>query len=241
VAIVATVAALIVASQFLPVREWLEALLAWVEGLGVIGAVVFGLAYVVATVAFLPGSILTLGSGFVYGVLWGTVIVSLSSTLGAAIAFLVGRFFARDFVSERLEDYPRFHAVDRAIEKEGFRVVLLTRLSPIFPFNLLNYAFGVTGVSFGKYVLASWIGMLPGTIMYVYLGSAAENLARIVAGEVEAGLGQQILFGVGLVATIAVAVSITRKARSELEEITGGLDEDADASEPDGDGAGDDA
>ena len=105
-----------------------------------------------------------------------------------------GRTLARGFIEAKISHNPRFRAIDQAVKHEGFKIVLLTRLSPVFPFNLLNYAFGLTPVSLRDYFLASWIGMLPGTVMYVYLGSAAKNLADLAAGKVEGGTGQQALF-----------------------------------------------
>lgn len=213
--------AIFVAAYFvLPVGEYLGAFVRWVQGLGVLGGVVFGLAYVLAAVLFVPGSVITLAAGFSFGVVWGTLIVSVSSTTGAALAFLIGRFLAHDWVADKVEDYPRFHAVYRAIDKDGFKVVLLTRLVPIFPFGMVNYGFSVTGVSFWKYVLASWLGMLPATVMYVYLGSAAGSLARVLRGEVERTPLQTALFVVGGLAAAAVTVFLTRRARAELDKLT---------------------
>jgi uncharacterized membrane protein YdjX (TVP38/TMEM64 family) len=207
---------------FFPVRQLLDDFIVWVQGLGVWGGVVFGLVYVLAAVLFVPGSVITLAAGFTFGVVWGTVIVSLSSTLGAALAFLIGRFLAQDWVAEKVEDYPRFHALYRAIDKEGFKTVMLARLVPIFPFGLLNYGFSVTRVPFWKYVLASWIGMFPATVMYVYFGSAAGSLARVLAGEVERTPMQNALFIVGGIAAVLVTVFLTRRARKELDKLTEG-------------------
>ena len=197
----------------------LASFLDWVQGIGAWGAVLFAAAYVPAAVLFVPGSLLTLAAGFVFGLLKGTAIVSLGSTAGAAAAFLVGRSLAHDWVARRMTGRPTLAAIGRAVETEAFKVVLLTRLSPVFPFNLLNYAFGLTAVSFRTYVLASWIGMLPGTIMYVYLGSAAKSLAALLSGETPRSAGQQVLFALGLAATVAVAIVVTRTARRALSEI----------------------
>src|SRR5918999_2625750 len=175
-------------------RDTLASFFAWVQGIGPWGAVLFAAAYVPAAVLLVPGSLLTLGAGFVFGVVKGTVIVSLGSTAGAAAAFIVGRSIARDWVARRLAGRPKLAAIGRAVEIEGFKVVLLTRLSPVLPFNVLNYAFGLTAVPFRTYLLASWIGMLPGTIMYVYLGSAARSLATLLSGETPRSAGQQALF-----------------------------------------------
>jgi uncharacterized membrane protein YdjX (TVP38/TMEM64 family) len=131
----------------------------------------------------------------------------------------VARSLAHDWVARRVARRPTLAAIGRAVETEAFKIVLLTRLSPVFPFNLLNYAFGLTAVPFRTYVLASWIGMLPGTIMYVYLGSAANNLATLLSGEAPRSAGQQALFAVGLAATVAVTIIVTRRARRALNEI----------------------
>ena len=208
------------ASLFLlPTQEYLSWFLAWVQRIGPWGAVLLGAAYIPAALLFVPGSLLTLGAGFALGVGLGTVAVSIGSTLGASAAFLAGRTLARGFIEAKISHNPRFRAIDQAVKHEGFKIVLLTRLSPVFPFNLLNYAFGLTPVSLRDYFLASWLGMLPGTVMYVYLGSAAKNLADLAAGKVEGGTGQQALFGVGLLATVAVTVAVTRVAKRALNVV----------------------
>lgn len=211
-------AAVVAALAGLPVRDTMSSLLAWVQDLGPLGVVVFIVCYILACVLFLPGSILTLGAGFVFGVVTGTVAVSIGSTLGAVAAFVVGRTVARPWVQRRVESNPRFRAIDEAVARQGFLIVLLLRLSPVFPFNLLNYALGLTRVPLPSYALASWIGMLPGTLMYVYLGSFAHSVAEILSGQVQGGLGQQILFGVGLAATVVVTVVVTRIARQALAQ-----------------------
>ena len=195
----------------------LRDLLSWVEGQGAAGVLTFMGAYMLATVLFIPGSILTLGAGFVFGVLEGVAYVSVASTIGASLAFLVGRYIARDWVSKKISESARFSAIDRAVAREGWKIVGLTRLSPIFPFNLLNYAYGLTGVSLPSYFLASWIGMLPGTLMYVYLGSLAGSLATLGAREGRT-TAEWVFYAVGLVATVVVTLYVTRIARRVLSE-----------------------
>ena len=212
----AAVAVALVACLFLfDVRALLRETLAAIEGLGPWGPVLFVLLYIVAAVLFVPGSALTLGAGALFGVGLGSVLVSLGATLGATAAFLVGRYFARDWVAKKIEGNTAFAAIDRAVAAEGWKIVGLTRLSPAFPFSLLNYAFGLTRVSLRDYVLASWIGMMPGTVMYVYLGS----LAR-AAGDRQRTPGEWALLALGLAATIAVTVFITRIARAALAKRT---------------------
>lgn len=212
------VAAAIAAGFLLPAREAAVRFLRWVGEIGPLGPVLLALAYVPASILFVPGSVLTLGAGFLFGVVIGTISVSIGSTLGAAAAFLIGRTLARQWVEKKVAANARFRAVGHAVQRQGFKIVLLIRLSPIFPYNLLNYAFGITTVSFRDYLLASWIGMIPGTVLYVYLGSAAKNLASVATGEVEGGSEQKIFFFLGLVLTVVVTVLITRIARRALTE-----------------------
>ncbi len=196
----------------------LESALQWINGLGSLGGIAFIGIYIIATVAFLPGSILTLGAGVIFGVILGSLYVFIGATLGATAAFLVGRYLARDWVTNKISDNKKFAAIDKAVGKEGLKIVLLTRLSPIFPFNLLNYALGITGVSLQDYFLGS-VGMIPGTIMYVYIGSLAGNLAFIGS---ESKPDNMILHWVikiiGLIATIVVTIYVTKIAKKALED-----------------------
>jgi len=199
-------------------QEWLRNALQWIQNLGPTGAIAFMLLYIVATVAFLPGSILTLGAGVVFGVVLGSLYVFIGATIGATAAFLVGRYLARGWVAKKIAGNDKFQAIDEAVGREGFKIVLLTRLSPVFPFNLLNYAYGVTGVSLKDYFLGS-IGMIPGTIMYVYIGSLAGSLATI-GGENQPtnATVQWAIRIIGFIATVAVTVYVTKVARKALEE-----------------------
>jgi uncharacterized membrane protein YdjX (TVP38/TMEM64 family) len=210
------IAVLLVLARALNAPALLRSALDWIQALGPWGPVLFALLYVLATVLFLPGSILTLGAGAVYGVVQGAILVSFSATLGATAAFLVGRHVARGWVAKQIEGNAAFQAIDEAVAEEGWKIVGLTRLSPIFPFNLLNYAFGVTRVRLRDYVLASWIGMMPGTLMYVYLGSLAGSLVTLGAGQRARTPAEWALYVVGLLATVAVTVVVTRIARAAL-------------------------
>jgi uncharacterized membrane protein YdjX (TVP38/TMEM64 family) len=196
----------------------LKNLLAWIESLGSIGAIAFIGIYIISTVAFLPAFILTLGAGVLFGVWLGSIYVFIGATLGSIAAFLVGRYLARDWVAKKIAGNDRFGAIDRAVGKEGLKIVLLTRLSPAFPFNLLNYAFGVTGVSLQDYAIGS-IGMIPGTIMFVYIGSLAGSLALIgTDAQPTNPTLQWTIRIVGLIATVAVTVYVTRLAKQALAE-----------------------
>ncbi len=196
------------------VRQTLD----WIRGLGAVGPLVFALIYVIAAVALVPGSILTLGAGAIFGVLAGTLIALVSATLGATAAFLVGRYLAREWVASKIERDQRFKAIDRGVAEEGWKIVGLTRLSPVFPFNLLNYAFGLTRVSLRDYVVASFVGMAPVTFVYVYIGSLAGDLAALGDSDRGRTTGELALFGAGLVATILVTVYVTRIARAALNQ-----------------------
>ncbi|MDZ8028814.1 MAG: TVP38/TMEM64 family protein [Nostoc sp. DedQUE11] len=192
--------------------------LQWIDSLGTVGAIAFIALYIIATVAFFPGSILTLGAGVIFGIIWGSLYVFIGATLGATAAFLVGRYLARDWVARKIADNKKFAAIDQTVGREGLKIVLLTRLSPIFPFNLLNYAFGITGVSLKDYFIGS-VGMIPGTIMYVYIGSLAGNLAAIgTEAQPTNPTIQWTIRIVGFIATVAVTIYVTRIARKALED-----------------------
>jgi uncharacterized membrane protein YdjX (TVP38/TMEM64 family) len=192
--------------------------LAWVNGLGTWGAIAFIVLYAAATVAFFPGSVLTLGAGLLFGVVLGTLYVLTGATLGAVAAFWVGRYWVRGWVSRKIEGNAKFHAIDEAVGREGFKIVLLTRLSPVFPFNLLNYAYGVTSVTLKDYVLAS-VGMIPGSILYVYIGSLTGSIASLGATAQPPNPELQWTIRIlGFIATVAVTVYVTRVARKALAE-----------------------
>jgi len=198
---------------------WVADLRRWVDGFGPAAPLLYGLAYVVATVLFVPGSALTVGAGVAFGLLWGTVLVSVASTVGAALAFLVARYLLRERVARWVEGRRKFELVDRAVGEKGWKIVALTRLSPVLPFNLQNYAYGLTRVSFPGYVLASWVAMLPGTLLYVYLGAAGAEVARAATGA--ASWGQTALQVLGLAATLGVAWMAARIATRALGEAAG--------------------
>ena len=214
---VVLVAALLVSVFLFDVRQLLRNTLQWINSLGPWAPLIFIFIYVLATVLFIPGSLLTLGGGFLFGMWRGIVCVSIGATLGATCAFLVGRYLARDWVSSQIEKNEKFKAIDEAVARQGWKIVLLIRLSPIFPFNLLNYAFGLTRVSLRAYFFASWVGMLPLTVLYVYFGSLAGSLTAIRSNPARARTPLEwTLYAIGLLATIAVTIYVTRLARNAL-------------------------
>ncbi len=206
-------------------RYWgdnLPALLEWVRGQGATGAIVFVAVYALATVAMVPGSLLTLAAGAVYGVANGTALVMVGATLGANLAFLVSRYLARPAVESRLRKRPGLATMEAAVAQRGLRVVFLLRLSPLFPFNLLNYALGLTSIRARDYLLAC-AGMLPGTLLYVYYGAAGGEAMQLAGGNSSHGPGWYATMLVGLLATVAVTAMVTRYARAGLAD----LDEDS--------------
>ena len=203
----------------LPIEELLGSLGDWVEGLGPWGPLAFGAIYVVAVVLLVPASALTIAAGAVFGPIVGTIIASIASNLGAALAFLVGRYLARGLVSRRLRGRPRFEAIDRAVGEGGWRVVALLRLSPLVPFNVQNYLYGLTRIGFWPCVLASGAAMLPGTFLYVYLGHVGRAGVEAASG---GGSGRSpaewALIAVGLIATVAVTVYVGRLAKRAMAD-----------------------
>lgn len=213
----AAVAAVLVAVRMLPVAEWLGRFQDWVGGLGVLGGALYALVYVACALLFVPGSLLTVGAGLVFGLGWGIVLVSAASTTAAALAFLIARHLARARVEEIARRNDRFEAIDRAVREKGWQVVALLRLSPLVPFSVSNYLYGLTAVRFGPYVFASWAAMLPGTVLYVWLGAAGQAAAAAGRGEGRSPW-EWALLGAGLLATAAVTVLLTRTARRELQK-----------------------
>lgn len=208
--------ALCLAAVLFPVREQLAALLGWVGRRGALSGALLCLAWIPAAVLLVPGSVLTLGTGFLLGAGWGLVVVSIGSTIGATAAFLVGGRLGRDWVRERIGGHDRLRGVDGAIAREGFKVVLLLRLSPLIPYNALNYALSLTGVGLREYVIGSWLGMLPGTVLYVALGAGARSLTAAMTGAGERSLAWLALGAAGLAATAAAVWLVARAARRAL-------------------------
>jgi uncharacterized membrane protein YdjX (TVP38/TMEM64 family) len=193
----------------------------WVDGLGFWSPAVFAFGYVIAVVAFVPASVLTLGAGAIFGIVDGVIYVFVAATIGSCLAFLVSRYLARSAVEKMLEGKPKFSAIDRAVAAEGLKIVFLLRLTPAVPFNLLNYALGLTRVRFADYAIAS-VGMLPGTLLYVYSGKLAGDVATLTGNPAVArGWGYYGALALGLAATLAVTMVVTRSARRALAEATG--------------------
>src|SRR6058998_360034 len=219
IALLVSVIALFLAMKFLPVQQWLKSFNDWVGQMGLAGIFIFIAVYAAATVLLAPGAILTIGAGFAFGLWKGFLAVSGGATLGAALAFLVARFIARERVAVIAQRNEKFRAIDSAIGKQGAKLIFLLRLSPVIPFNLSNYLYGLTGVKFWPYVLASWIGMMPGTFLYVYIGTAGKAAASAAGGGEAMKHGWQYwtLISFGLAATVVVTIWVTKIARDALK------------------------
>ncbi len=205
----------------------LPQLATWVEGLGALGPLVFIAAYVVGVVAFLPGALLTMTGGALFGIGPGTLYAFVAAVIGSSLAFLAARYVARGLVEEKLRRHPRFAVLDGAVADQGLKIVFLLRLSPVFPFNFMNYALGLTRVSFRDYFAASF-GMLPGTVLYVYSGKVAGDVAALAGGaDIEKDAAYYFVLALGLVATVAVTTVVTRLARKALEVNTQLVEEPA--------------
>ncbi len=233
VSIALIIVSLVVLIRALPVDRAIDLVKSKADGLGFWGPFALGAAYVVAALAFFPGSALTLTAGVVFGLVWGTVTVSLASTTAAALAFLIARYLARDKVARQARKFPKFEAIDGAIGDGGWKIIAMLRLSPAVPFSLGNYLFGLTAIRFWPYVLASWLFMLPGTFMFVYLGHIGTQGLRSAAGAEQGKTpAEWALLGVGLLATIAVSVYVARLSRKALRERTRIEEQTAEKEEP---------
>ena len=211
--------ALSVAASFLPLAQWIKTISGWVDALGPSGVVVFALIYAMATVLFMPGSVLTIAAGLIFGVALGTLAAWSGAVLGASLAFLVGRYLARSKIEEMTKSNEKFQAIDEAIGKRGWKIVGLLRLSPLIPFNASNYFYGITKVGFRPYVLASAGGMLPGTLLYVYLGAAGKaGLGGGGTEQEQRSLLEYVFFGAGLLVTIGVTIWVSRIAKQALKK-----------------------
>jgi uncharacterized membrane protein YdjX (TVP38/TMEM64 family) len=219
VVLLTLVIAIIVVAQYLGLGDKLRELRLWIKGLGTLAPLAFILIYVAATVAALPAAPISVVAAALFGSMWGVILVNIGATLGAALAFLVGRYFAREAVVNWLGKNEKFRRLDRLTEKHGAIMVALTRLVPIFPFNLLNYGFGLTRVPFWTYTFWTWLCIIPGTILYV-VGS------DVVLQAAAHGKVPWILIG-AFAAALVVLVILVRLARRRLQEKDPGSDSDS--------------
>lgn len=216
IAIAGGLIVLSVALSFLPIGEWVKSFTTWIEDLGVAGAFIFIGVYALAALLFLPGAIFTIAAGLVYGIVAGTAVAITGATLGAGLAFLAGRYLFRDRIKKVAGKNKKFGAIDEAIGQQGWKIVGLLRLSPLIPFNVSNYFYGVTAIGFWPYLLASFVGMLPGTLLYAYLGAIGQ--AGLSGGSKSYSPLQWTFLGIGLLATIAVTIFVSRVAKNALKK-----------------------
>lgn len=202
--------------RVLPVATWVAQLAHWIRDRGVVGVLAFAMIYVAAAVVLFPASLLTLAAGFAYGVGWGMLLISPVSMMAATVSFVIARYVARDAVAARVAHDPRFAAIDSAVARSGFKTVMLLRLSPLLPFSLLNYGLGISRVRLRDFVVGSFIGMLPGTVLYVYVGSLFVNAAELSNGAPQMGASGRWFYWAGLFATLLVTWLVTRAARAAL-------------------------
>ena len=207
---VAALAALFFAYRLLPVAEWVEGFQAWVQGFGAAGWVIFGVVYALTVLVLVPGSILTLAAGVIWG-LWAFPLIIVSATVGSSLSFLAARYLFQERVQAKVKDYPKFRAVNDAIGDEGWKVVGLLRLSPALPFSLQNWFLGITPVGFLPAQIATFFGIMPGTLLYVWIGSLGGS-----AASGDTSTAKYVIFGVGILATLAVTVLVTKKAKEKL-------------------------
>ncbi|GMI76079.1 hypothetical protein like AT1G03260 [Hibiscus trionum] len=202
----------------LPVEQMLKDFLTWVkEDLGPWGPVMLVFAYIPLTVLAVPAAVLTLGGGYLFGMPVGFIADSIGATLGATVAFIFGRTIGRSYVISKLRNYSQFQAVAIASERSGFKIVLLLRLVPLLPFNVLNYLLSVTPVRLGEYVLASWLGMMPTTFGMVYVGTTLKDLSNVTYGWDEVSTSQQVIMALGFVTSVILIFCITKVAKGALE------------------------
>ncbi|XP_059632560.1 uncharacterized protein LOC132275165 [Cornus florida] len=212
-------AAITTACLTLPIEKILKDFLLWIEhDLGPWGPLVLAISYIPLTVLAVPASVLTLGGGYLFGLPVGFVADSFGATIGAAAAFFIGRTIGRSFVISKLKNYPQFQAVAIAIQRSGFKIVLLLRLVPLLPFNMMNYLLSVTPVPIGEYVLASWLGMMPITLVLVYVGTTLKDLSDVTHGWNEFSKSRWAFIGLGLVVSVVLMVCVTRVAKAALEK-----------------------
>lgn len=211
--------AIIAALWILPDEQILKKFLLWIDqNLGLWGPLVLAIAYIPLTILAVPASILTLGGGYLFGLPLGFVADSIGATMGATAAFMLGRTIGRSYVLSKLKDYPKFQAVAIAIQRSGFKIVLLLRLVPMLPFNMLNYLLSVTPIGVVEYMLASWLGMMPITLALVYIGTTLKDLSDVTHGWSEFSTTRWMIIIAGLVVSLVLMICVTKVARGALEK-----------------------
>jgi len=204
IAAIVALAAIVLVFRLLPIAAWLTSFQAWVRHLGALGYVVYALMYAVCVAALVPASLLTIGAGAIFGVAGGTIVVVAGATLGAMLSFFLARTVLRKKVEQMIARRPKLAAVDKAVAKEGTKLMLLCRLSGFPPFVFANYVFGLTGVGALSYFLTTFFGIIPGCFAYTYAGHAGAAVAT--------GSGNRIALIVTAAGIVLVSVYVARIA-----------------------------
>lgn len=191
----------------------------FIEGYGAAGYVLFVAAYAGLEVLAIPAIPLTMSAGLLFGTFTGTILVSIAGTIAATAAFLIARYLVRDRILKLAEGNKKFLAIDKAIGENGFRVVALLRLSPLLPFSLGNYLYGLTSVKLVPYVLGSWLGMLPGTWAYVSAGAVGRAIIQEAENPLNGGPEQLLTLGIGILITVIAATYVSRLAKDAIKDI----------------------
>ena len=215
--VLAGLIAVLVLFRTLPVAEWLDRLQNWNQAYPVAVPIVYVCVVIVATVAFFPGWISMMMGGLLFGLIPGAPYALVGITVGAFGAFLVGRMLGRGWVEKRMGDNLKLQALDEAVDAQSFYIVFLTRFAIVLPFNVLNYAFGLTRVTKVTYIAATALGMLPPVLLYVYLGTLADDFSQILAGEVRPAIGAYWIAAIAIVAIVAIIWIVQRAARGILQ------------------------
>ncbi len=212
---------LIAGLSALPLEQWLRSAQLAIEAQPVFGRLLFVLVFALLAVLMVPGSLLMMSGGFLFGIFDGVFLVMLGITIGAVLACLLSRGLLRDLVLRRVAGNPRIHAIDRAVQSKAFLIVCLTRLSLLIPYNVLNYIYGLTAVKLSTYALASWLGMVPAVALYVYLGSLASNVDELVANDAQSNPLMPYLLIAGLIFLVLASYIIHRTATRALQDELG--------------------
>ncbi len=216
--VIALLAADVGGAAYLLLRLWNSGLVPRIASGGIGGTLIYGVMHIGTALLMLPTGVGNAGAGLLLGPVWGMLLVYPALMVAAVLGFWISRSLARDWVAQRIANRPKFVAIDNAIARGGFKMVLLLRMSPVSPFGFLSYSLGLTGVRVRDYLLGTLLGGVPGTVLYVYAGSALKQVGGLaVHGSDPAGAAQRVAFWIGLAATIFAVVMITRFARQELK------------------------
>ena len=211
------VALISVLSRFFPIVDFVEALQQRVMGWGAWGAVCYPLLFAVCNILLLPGGVLAVGGGFFFGLWWGFLIVFVGNGVATAISFALSRRVAAQPLRRKLSHNPTLRALEPAIERESWKIILLSQLHPLFPTSLLNYLYGLTRIRFGSYMLWSSIGRIPGLFLYVYVGTLGQLGLRLMRGRSQPRLIEYWTWGGAFVTTALLLVVLGRIAYRAIQ------------------------